>query len=71
MDETSRLVLEAALRLPEDQRASIAGALLETLPPESEEWDEDELASELDRRLEETLSDPSSTMSWTDLKARS
>lgn len=71
MDERSRQVLEAALNLPEDQRASIVAALLETLPPEPDDWDDDELASELDRRLEEALTDPSSTMSWADLKARS
>jgi putative addiction module component (TIGR02574 family) len=71
MDEKCRQVLEAALSLPEEQRASIAGALLETLPAESDDWDDDELASELDRRLEEALGDPSSTVSWTDLKARS
>jgi putative addiction module component (TIGR02574 family) len=71
MDEKSRQVLEAALSLPEEQRASIAGALLETLSPESDEWEDDELASELDRRLEEALGDPSSTVSWTDLKAPS
>ena len=71
MDEKSRQVLEAALSLPEEQRASIAEALLETLPPEPDEWDDDELASELDRRLGEALGDPSSTVSWTDLKARS
>ena len=53
MDEKSRQVLEAALSLPEEQRASIAEALLETLPPEPDEWDDDELASELDRRLGE------------------
>jgi putative addiction module component (TIGR02574 family) len=70
MDEKSRQVLEAALSLPEEQRASIVEVLLQTLPAESEEWDDDELASELDRRLDEALADPSSTMSWTDLKAR-
>jgi putative addiction module component (TIGR02574 family) len=70
MDEKSRQVLEAALSLPEEQRASIAEALLRTLPPESDGWDDEELASELDRRLDEALADPSSTVSWTDLKAR-
>ena len=70
MDEKSRRVLEAALSLPDEQRASIAEALLRTLPPDPDEWDEDELASELDRRLDEALNDPSSTVSWTDLKAR-
>jgi putative addiction module component (TIGR02574 family) len=68
MDQKSRELLEAALTLPEDDRASIAEALLQTLPPEPDEWDDQELASELDRRLEEALSDPSSTVSWTDLK---
>ncbi|MHB1561715.1 MAG: addiction module protein [Isosphaeraceae bacterium] len=71
MDQKSREVLEAALSLPEDQRASIAEALLRTLPPESDDWEEDdELASELDRRLQEALDDPSSTVSWTELKRR-
>jgi putative addiction module component (TIGR02574 family) len=68
MDGKSQEVLEAALSLPENQRASIVGALLETLPSETDEWDDDELASELDRRLEESLRDPSSTVSWADLK---
>jgi putative addiction module component (TIGR02574 family) len=70
MNEKSREVLEAALSLPEEQRASLVGALLETLPSETDEWDDDELASELDRRLEEALRDPSATVSWADLKNR-
>jgi putative addiction module component (TIGR02574 family) len=71
MDETSRQILEAALNLPEEQRATIAEALLQTLPPEPDVRDDDELASELDRRLDEALNDPTSTMSWADLKGRS
>jgi putative addiction module component (TIGR02574 family) len=70
MDEKSREVLEAALSLSENQRASLVGALLETLPSETDEWDDDDLASELDRRLDEALRDPSSTVSWADLKSR-
>jgi putative addiction module component (TIGR02574 family) len=70
MDEMSQRILEAALRLPEDQRASIVEALLRTLSSEPDEWDDEELASELDRRLDEALADPWSTVSWTDLKAR-
>jgi putative addiction module component (TIGR02574 family) len=70
MDEKSREILEAALSLPEDQRASLIEALLQTLPSDTDEWDDDELASELDRRLDEALGDPSSTVSWTDLKNR-
>jgi putative addiction module component (TIGR02574 family) len=71
MDEKSQQVLEAALSLPEDQRASIVEALLQTLPPETNESDDDELASELDRRLDEALADPSTTVSWAELKNRS
>ena len=70
MDEKSQQVLEAALSLTEEQRASLVEALLETLPAEPDDGDDDELASELDRRLEEALDDPSSTVSWTDLRAR-
>ncbi len=46
----------------------IAEASFQTLTPESNEWDEDEFVSELDRRLEEALSDPTTTMSWAELK---
>jgi putative addiction module component (TIGR02574 family) len=70
MDEKSRQALEAALSLPKEQPASIAEALLQTLPSESDDRDEDEWASELDRRFEEAMGDPSSTVSWTELKAR-
>ena len=70
MDDKSQEVLEAALSLPESQRATLVGALLESLPSETDEWDDDELAAELDRRLEESLRDPSSTVSWADLKNR-
>jgi putative addiction module component (TIGR02574 family) len=68
MDQKGQEVLEAALTLPEDDRATIVAALLHTLPPEPNDWDEDELASELDRRLEEALSDPGATISWSELK---
>ena len=68
MDQKGQEVLEAALTLPEDVRATIAEALLQTLPPEPNDWDDDKLAPELDRRLEESLSDPAATISWSDLK---
>ncbi len=70
MDQESQEVLEAALTLPEDARAAIAEALLQTLPPEPKDWDEDELASELDRRFEEALNDPASTISWSELEKK-
>jgi putative addiction module component (TIGR02574 family) len=70
MDQKGQEVLEEALKLSEDDRATIAGALLQTLPSEPNDWDEDELASELDRRLEEALSDPTATISWSELKTK-
>jgi putative addiction module component (TIGR02574 family) len=70
MDQNGQDVLEAALSLPEDDRARIAEALLQTLSADAEDWGDDELASELDRRLEEALSDPTSTVPWSELKAQ-
>ena len=49
MDQKGQEVLQAALTLPEDDRATIVEALLQTLPPEPNDWDEKELASELDQ----------------------
>ncbi len=70
MDPKGQEVLEAALALPEDDRARIVEILLQTLSVETDEWDNDELASVLDGRLEEALSDPTSTVPWSDLKRR-
>ena len=61
-------MLEAALSLSEDDRAMIVEALLQTLSAEPDEWDDEELASELDRRLEEALHDPTATVPWSELK---
>jgi putative addiction module component (TIGR02574 family) len=70
MDQNGQQVLEAALALPENDRAMIAEALLQTLPPDPSDGDEEELASELDRRLEEALSDPTATIPWSELKKK-
>jgi len=69
MDSKCRNVLDAALELSESDRAIIAETLLSTLSPEdSELWDDDELAAELDRRLEESRNNPSATVSWSELR---
>jgi putative addiction module component (TIGR02574 family) len=68
MDQKSQELLQAALTLPEVDRATIAEALLETLSPEHDEWDDAELAAELDRRLKEARHDPTTTVPWTELK---
>ena len=68
MDQKGQDVLEVALTLPEDDRATIAEALLQTLATGHDKWDDEELALELDRRLGEALNDPTATVPWSALK---
>jgi putative addiction module component (TIGR02574 family) len=68
MGPKGRDLLHAALELPEGERAIIAERLLETLSPGDADPFDDELAVELDRRLDEAQRDPSTTLSWTDLR---
>ncbi len=68
MDPKAQTVLDAALELPEDDRAAIAGVLLKTLAPDVDEVDDEELLAELDRRSEEARRDPSATISWEKLR---
>jgi putative addiction module component (TIGR02574 family) len=68
MGPKGRDLLHAALELPEGERAIIAERLLETLSPEDADPSDDDLAVELDRRLDESQRDPSTTLSWTELR---
>ena len=68
MDPKCRDLLHAALELPEADRAIIAERLLETLSPDDADPFDDELAAELNRRLDESLNDPSTLISWNELK---
>jgi len=68
MDTKSQAVLEAALALPEAERAEIAAELLATLGHEDATLADLELATELERRLEEYRQDPSATIPWSVLK---
>lgn len=70
MDERSRAVLVSALALPEADRARIAEELLATLTPEGAETEDDELADELSRRLDEALRDPSASVPWSEIRDR-
>jgi putative addiction module component (TIGR02574 family) len=56
-----------ALRLPEDQRAKLAGALLASLPVLLAETDDD--MAEAQRRSDELRSDPEGGMTWEEVKA--
>ncbi|HEX6984685.1 MAG TPA: hypothetical protein VF170_04880 [Planctomycetaceae bacterium] len=56
-------ILDAALRLPERDRLAIASRLMETLPEEAPD-DEDEFAAELDRRS----GDRDGAIAWAELR---
>ncbi len=62
-----KAVFEAALALPETERALLAETLLETLPSPSDELADDELFTELERRRAEFEKDPSSAISAAEL----
>ena len=68
MDPNAQTVLDAALELPDDDRAAIAQTLLATLAPDVDEIDDEALLAELDRRSEEGRRDPSATVSWDELR---
>lgn len=68
MSVNCRGVLDAALRLSDEDRGIIAERLLETLSPENAELDDDDLEVELERRLVEAHDDPSTTVPWAALR---
>jgi putative addiction module component (TIGR02574 family) len=53
MSEQTKSVLAAALALPEPDRAYLAEHLLDSLPAEADQFSDEELERELDRRFEE------------------
>jgi putative addiction module component (TIGR02574 family) len=61
-------VIDAALSLPEDQRLLIADALVNSVEPQSQSW-RDDWREELARRAREFDANPSSGLSWDEVKA--
>ncbi len=55
-------VLDAALKLSDDDREALAERLWESL--DDEDADEEAFAAELQRRIDESNRDPSSLMPW-------
>jgi putative addiction module component (TIGR02574 family) len=55
MTQATKAIFDAALALPEPERSELADLLLESLPPdpETEEFTEEELLAELERRRAE------------------
>jgi len=65
---TSESVVEAALKLPEPERAQVVQELLDSLSPDAETHLDDAWAAELDRRLAEFQKDGGDGVSWSELR---
>jgi putative addiction module component (TIGR02574 family) len=68
MNPQTQVVYDAALALPEAERALLVERLLETLSPEADERTDDELFAELERRSAEFQRDPSLGTPWPEVK---
>ncbi len=68
MESRGQAVLEAALNLPEEERALIAEQLLATLSGTGPSSSDDDFAAELERRFEEGRDDATATIPWADLR---
>ena len=68
MTATTKSLLESALALPESERIAIAEALLESLPGDVDQMEDDALERELLRRSEELDKDPTSAIPWSEVK---
>ncbi|MCD4726361.1 MAG: hypothetical protein K8R46_01775 [Pirellulales bacterium] len=67
MQATSEAIIEAALKLPENERLTLVSRLLETMPDEdpSMSLDDAALIEELDRRF----ADREGSVTWSELQA--
>jgi putative addiction module component (TIGR02574 family) len=63
-------ILQKALTLSDEERASIAGSLLESLDGPAEEGVEEAWAAEIDRRIDDLDSGKAKTVPWEELRAR-
>ena len=68
MSTPTQAVLEAALALPEADRALLVERLLETLPPEEEERLDEELFAELESRRAEVEQGLVKPIPWSELQ---
>lgn len=66
MLDTSQVILDAAMQLPEEERLEVVSRLLESLPDDVDVWstDDPDFIHELDRRF----ADPAGSISWTELR---
>ncbi|MBI4278037.1 MAG: addiction module protein [Armatimonadetes bacterium] len=70
MKRSARELYEEAMRLDLEERAALAGLLIESLDPESEEGAEQAWVAEIERRMEELDSGAVQTIPWEELRAR-
>jgi putative addiction module component (TIGR02574 family) len=61
-------VVDAALSLPEMDRVQLVERLMDTLPPEPDELDEDQLRAELRRRRDEVHAGTAQGIPWSELR---
>ena len=64
MQLTPESILEAALKLPENERLDLAARLLDTVPPEILSVDDPDFIDEMDRRF----NDGSPTIPWSEIR---
>jgi putative addiction module component (TIGR02574 family) len=67
MNPQTQALFDAALALPETERALLVKRLLETLSPEPGELTDEQLEAELDRRFDEYRRDPSGGIPWSEI----
>jgi putative addiction module component (TIGR02574 family) len=68
MEVNRQTIRDAALKLPDADRAWIAEELLESLSPPGDDMTEEEWEAELDRRVEEYKTNPESALTWDEVK---
>ena len=68
MNSQTQAVLDAALALPEAERAELVDRLLESLPPEIEGFTDDEFYAELERRSAEIEQGIVKPIPWSDVR---
>ena len=68
MNSQTKAVLDAALALPEAERAELVDRLLESLPPEPDGFTDNEFLAELERRSADFDRGTADAIPWSELK---
>lgn len=68
MENQFDAILKAALALPEMQRVLLIDELVESLPPDTGPYSDEEFTAELERRWAEYEKDPSSAIPWSEFR---